>query len=191
VTRPLVKLGEDDRFELVLGAAARARRNRPVGMVAIAAVLLAVSLVFALYSVTSRAASRRGLVRAEKNAVQADVLIDQWKRLVQAEAADPRSGAGQPDQFKASKMEDLAIRAGMKTKPNTPHPAEDKTRPGIVTKRYIYTDVRDPKLGPMLEWIRLGCAETPGLELDSLTLKPEPAGWKMDVTFRIWERTGT
>ncbi len=190
-TRPMVRLSEDDRFELSLGAASRARRNRPVGTVVIAGALLAVSVVFALYSVGARAKSRGGLVRAQQDQAKTDVLIDQWKRLMQAEAAGPKGGAGQPGVFKVSKMEDLATKAGMKSKPNTPRSLEDKTRPGIVTTRYIYSDVRDPELKSLLEWVRSGCAEIPGLELESLTLKPEPTGWKLDATFRIWERAGT
>lgn len=186
-----VKLGEDARFDLSLGAAARERRNRPIAIVALAAGFVLATLVFALYSVSARASSRRDLIRALDDQSHTEVLVDEWKKLVRAEADLPRGGAGQPGEFKISKMEDLSVRALMKSKPNTPRTLEDKTHLGVVISRYYYTEVRDPLLGTMLEWVRLGCAEISGLEVEGITLHPEPAGWRMDVTFRRWERAGS
>lgn len=186
-----VKLGEDARFDLSLGAAARERRNRPFAMVALAAAFVAAALVFALYAVSARASSRSALVRAQEDQAQAGVALAQWSRLIRAEADMPRGGVGQSGEFRISKMEDLATRAGMTSKPNTPRTTDDKTRPGLVISRYFYTEVRNPALGPMLEWVRLASAEVSGLEVESITLHPEPVGWRMEVTFRRWERAGT
>ena len=190
MTRPRIKLSEDDRFELVLGAAGRERRNRPVGLLVAAACILIACAVFAVYAIGARATDRRGLIRAQQDQAKVVGLIEKWKTLAKS-STDSSGVVGQPGAFKVSRMEELATKAGMKTKPNTPRSIEDKTHAGIVLTRYIYTEVRDDNLKALVEWARSGCAEIPGLELESITLKPEPAGWKLDATFRIWERTGT
>lgn len=186
---PRVRLSEEDRFELMLSAAGRERRNRPLGLVIVAAIVLVGCAIFAVYAIGSRASSRGGLVRAQQDQAKLGAMIEQWKALSRTQSDSPL--IGQPNAFKASKMEELATRAGMKTKPNTPRSIEDKTRTGIVVTRHIYTEVRDEHLKALVEWMRSGCAEIPGLELEAMTLKPEPSGWKLDATFRIWERAGT
>lgn len=185
------KLGDDARFDLSLGAAARERQNRPLGLVAMATAFVLVALVFAIYSVSARASSRRELVRALTDQSESDVMIARWAELAKLDAESPRGGVGQPGEFKISKMEDIATRAGM-NKPNTPRTTDDKSHTGIVVSRYFYTEVRNPTLQPLLEWARLACIEIGGLEVEFIKLTPEPAvtGWRMDVTFRRWERAG-
>jgi len=183
-----VRLSEEARFELSLSAMGRERWNRPVAMLVLAVALLLAAGLFALYAVGSRASARADLAKALEDQAHVEVKLVEWKQLSESEGAAPQSGkAG----FKVSVMEDLATRAGMKTRPNAPRAQDDKSRPGVVMYRHFYTEVRDPSLANMVEWVRLACAEIAGLEIDSLAVRPEPAGWKMEVTFRRWERTGS
>lgn len=186
-----VKLGEDAKFELSLAATARERRNRPMVLVFGAAALLIVSGLLAIYGVATRASARSELRIRQEDQSRAEALVGEWKRLVQAETASPvASGIQKP--FKISSMEDLAVRARMKNKPTPPSTREDKSRPGLIITRYTYPDVRDPNLDALVEWVRIATEEMQGLDVESITLKPEPAaGWKMDVTFRRWERAGS
>lgn len=182
------KLSEEAKFELSMAAASRERANRPVGLVAGAAVVLVAGGVFAAYAMASRAAARGRLERAVVDQAMAEARVEEWRRLAESAGAMPTGGTGE---FRVSRMEELAVRAGMKSRPNAPVTRDDKSRPGVVVYSHIYVDVRDPSLAAMIEWMRMACAEIAGLEVEALTVRPEPAGWKMDVTFRRWERTGS
>jgi hypothetical protein len=184
------RLSEESRFELTLGAATRERRNRPMAALVLSGVVLVASAVFAIYAVGARATTRAMLTRSLEDQAQAEVKIAQWIKLTASEGQTP-AGSGKPTEFRASRMEDLATRAGMKNRPNAPASPEDKSRPGIVVYKHIYTGVQDPSLAALVEWVRLATEEISGLELESLKVRPEPAGWRMDVSFRRWERAGT
>lgn len=188
--RTRTRLGDEAKFELALSAASRERANRPLILVVLASALLVGSAGFAAYAVTTRASRRADLARALEDQAWAEAKVEEWKKLGAAEQTQPEN-AGVKGEFKVSKMEDLAIRAEMKSKPNAPVTRDDKSRQGVVVYSHIYTEVRDPSLAHMIEWVRSACAEIAGLEVEALTVRPEPAGWKMDVTFRRWERAGT
>ncbi len=190
--RQRTRLGEEARFELTMAATARERANRPVSMLVLAGAVLAAAAVFAAYAVASRASSRAQLRRGLSDQVEVEARVGEWKKLAEAETANAQGGAaGKPGDFRVSKMEELATRAGMKARPNAPSTRDDKSRAGIVVFTHVYTEVRDPSLSSLVEWVRSACAEIGGLEVMSLTVRPEPAGWKMDVTFRRWERAGS
>lgn len=184
------KLSEESRFELTLGAATRERRNRPIAALVLAGLVVIGAAVFALYAVGARAAARLELRRALSDQAQAEVKVAEWTRMVERDGASPQ-GTGGKSEFRASRMEELATRAGMKNRPNAPASPEDKSRPGIVVYKHVYTGVQDPSLAALVEWVRLATDEISGLELESLMVRPEPAGWRMDVSFRRWERAGT
>jgi hypothetical protein len=183
------RLSEESRFELTLTAAARERRNRPLTVLVLAGVVLAAALVFAIYAVASRASARAELRRALADQAESEVRTAEWIKLSQQEGVSPR--VGQPTEFRASRLEDLASQAGMKNRPNAPTSPEDRSRPGIVLHRHVYTGVQDPSLEALVQWVRLSTEAVAGLEVESLKVRPEPAGWRMDVTFRRWERAGT
>lgn len=188
--RTRTRLSEEARFEMTLAAASRERSNRPLGLVVVACVFLAGTLIFAGSSIASRASARSRLRAELLSQAGAEAKVQEWKRLAQAAADSPQGAIGKPGEFKVSRMEELATRAGLKSRPNAPVSRDDKSRQGIVVFTHVYTEVRDPSLANMVDWVRSACAEIAGLEVESLTVRPEPAGWKMDVTFRRWERAG-
>jgi hypothetical protein len=61
---------------------------------------------------------------------------------------------------------------------------------GVQRVRFEYRAVRDEKLEALLGWLGQATEDIPGLEVFSVTIKPEAAGWLMDVVFTRWERTG-
>jgi hypothetical protein len=183
------RLSEESRFELTLAAAAKERRNRPVAALVLAGLVLAGAAVFAMYAVGVRAGARSELRRALADQAESEVRAAEWVRMSQGGDQTPRVGGR--SEFRVSRMEELATRAEMKNRPNAPASPEDKSRPGIVLHRHVYTGVQDPSLAALVEWVRLATEEIAGLEVESLKVRPEPVGWRMDVTFRRWERAGT
>jgi hypothetical protein len=182
--------GDDLRFEMAVQAASRERRNRPVALVVLAAAALLVTGIAALIGTASRAAAAHEYQNQLEIQARVEGMLSQLAVLKNAEAASTSGAAHEAIPFLLTKMEDLAARAGL-SKPSPPAERPEPRPGGIVVKQYVYTNIRADSLTPLLEWVRLAVAEVPGLELYQITtLKPEPAGWNMSVSFRRWERTG-
>lgn len=181
-------LTDDARFELAMGAAARERRNRPVALVIAAGLVLIIAAVVAATGIAGRASARARLKLVQQDQASVERMAADWAALdAQAGAS---SSLGQPMPKLMSTLEDLAVgRAGMKEKPKTPRTAPQPPRNGIVVTEYFYSDVRDPSLAALVEWVRLA-TEIAGLEVTSLDLTPDKQQWTMSVTFRRWERAG-
>ena len=182
-------LGDDARFELAMAAAGRERTNRPRALVMLAIAVLIVASVAAMWGLASRRSARATLTRALADQAAVEAMNSDWNRLVAEEkdSGADRIGTRMPDLL--TKLEGFATQAGLKDKPNPPR-QNPQTRSGVTVTEYYYTNVKDPSLKPLLEWLRLATAQIPGLEVYSLNLRPDPNNWSMTVTFRRWERGG-
>jgi len=56
--------------------------------------------------------------------------------------------------------------------------------------RFDY-EVRDEDLPRLLSWVQKCIADVSGLEVYSVTLRPEAHKWKLNVSFSRWERIET
>ena len=106
--RTRTRLSEEARFEMTLAAASRERSNRPLGLVVVACVFLAGTLIFAGSSIASRASARSRLRAELLSQAGAEAKVQEWKRLAQAAADSPQGAIGKPGEFKVSRMEELA-----------------------------------------------------------------------------------
>ena len=184
------RIGDESRFELVQAASGRERANRPLGLVIIACLALAIAFLSAIWALSSRRAAMSDLRATLAEQTDVEQMTEEWKRLDRLEReGGPGGGAGLGKQVDHlyDKMEQLAVRAGIKDKPQPPRPIETP-RPPIKVIEYAYTGVKDPSLKALLDWTRLASAEIPGMEVYGITLKPDPTNWSMNVTFRRWER---
>ncbi len=173
-----------------MAASGRERANRPRALVVVAVLALVLALIGVVWGLSSRRSSMRELRAAQADQVQVDQMLKEWEALDRQEhegGPGGMSGLGKPIDGLYSKMEQLAVRAGIKDKPQPPRPLENN-RPPLKIIEYNYTGVRDPSLKALLEWPRLAVAEIPGMEVYGLKLKPDPNNWTLDVTFRRWER---
>jgi hypothetical protein len=180
-------LGDEGRFELAMAASAQEKRNRPVALPLLAAVVLMASLIFAVWALSARNAAERNRVVAQSDEAAVKQMASDWQELVRQEHDAPGlSGEKMPNLL--SRMESLAREAGLKATPANPQTASEP-RQGIIVTTYSYRTVKDASLTALMEWIRKA-AEIPGMEVTELKLKAEPTDWSMDVTFRRWERAG-
>jgi hypothetical protein len=185
---PETGLGDEGRFELAMAAAAQEKRNRPAALVVVSGVVLAASLVFAVWSITSRSAADADRQKALGDQRAVEQLAKDWQELSKQEREGPGvGGLGEKLANPFSRMETLARDAGLKATPANPQTKTDRP-PGIVVTEYSYRGVKDASLPALMEWVRL--ATTLGMEVTGLTLKNGPTDWTMDVTFRRWERAG-
>jgi hypothetical protein len=190
---PTSRLSDETRFELSLAAGAKERRNRPRWLVIAAGLLLALVGIAALAGWVSRRSAITQLDRALQDQAAVEGMTQQLSSLsgVATQAGDQQLGA--PMANLRSTLEGLATRAGMASPP-VPRNEDSVPQPqaGIVVKRYSFFDVRDPSLTAILEWLRLAtqdpASRIPGLEVETLRLKPENNQWSMNLILRRWER---
>jgi hypothetical protein len=187
------RISEEARFELTLAAGARERRNRPLWMVAGAVLVLAITAIAALTGVVAHRSARAQLQRGLEDLASVEHMAAQFRALDAVASQAGQSQLGQPMQRLQSNLEALATRAGFTTPPLARN--EDPSPPnesGIIVRRLNYFDVREPSLGKILEWLRLATQDPgsriPGLEIESLRLKPEGNAWNMNLRLRRWER---
>jgi hypothetical protein len=186
------RISEDARFELAMTAAARERRNRPLWMVGGALVLALVTGAAAITGFLAHRSARSQLERGLQDLAAVEHMAAQFRALDSVAAQAEQSQVGEPMAGLRSRVEDLAKRAGFAVAPLPRN--EDRTPPvnGVVIRRYSYFEVREPSLSTILEWLRLATQDpaerVPGLEIESLTLKPVGNTWNMNLTLRRWER---
>lgn len=187
-------LSDEARFELAMSAAARERRNRPRMFLVLGAAAIIVAGVAAAMGLKARGAAREILAEERASTVQAERLLKELAAMQQKDlGAGSGHGIGQPYPNLMSRLEELGQQAGLEKavkKPVDSKQSGGKIPPDVVVRQYDYSNMNDPSLANLLDWVRKACADVPGLEVYGLTLKAEPTGWTFSVTFRRWERTG-
>lgn len=182
----------DARFELASLAARRERANRPtLWLVAAGALLVAMLAYLAVAFVQSVNAEKA--LRKEIATTQ-DVLrmADELRTLDRAAKDRGKAGVGEPIPDMFSRIQTAARDAGMATDLGAPRSTNEprSSVPNVIGKRFEYSNVHEESLESVLSWIDRSTRSVPGLELHTLTLKPEPRSWQVRVVFRRWERTG-
>ena len=176
---------DDTRFELAAAAAARERRNRPVAPTVAAIVALAAAGLAAVLGLAARASAQREYSDRQAAAVRISSMLTEREALLRRVDAPDLTPVDKP----ISKIGEMATLAGLSEVPPPPRNPRQTQAAGGTIHEYIYPNIKSADLVPLLDWLRLSAAEIPGLEVYSLNLKPDPAGWTMTVTFRRWERS--
>lgn len=182
-------LADDARHELTVAAAARERRNRPMGLVAGAGALLVIAGIAAAAALASRA-SAAGELRAQAGARERiGAQVEELTGLRAAAAAAEGGDAGAPlgALIVTARLDELATSVGLKEKPAPPR-VTDVPKGKIRVKEFLYQNVRSDNLKGLLAWLQSAPGTVPGLEVYRLDLRAEPTAWSMTVTFRRWER---
>jgi len=184
-------LANDVRFTMAMSAARAERANRPTYLLIGAAVLLMVALAALLWSWQARSVAESKL---STELALGQQFVEAAQRLGDVNAT-PKSGpsASEPIADLGSRMQALATRARIAketvTKLIAPASRENVRSGSAIRRKFQYTNVREPTLEPLINWLSFAVDEIPGLKVYSLTIKPDPTGWIMNVTFTRWERS--
>jgi hypothetical protein len=189
------RLSDDARFELAASAGARERRNRPVWMVGGAALLLGAVLLLAVLGITMNASARADLRRQLEDQAHVEQMLAQLRQLTAAQSETGSSNIGAPMADLRTRLESLARTAGFDPPPFSTNEEVRDLPNGIRVRKLPYFNIKAKSLGVVLEWLRLATQDAgriPGLEVESLTLRPSTSDntWTMTLTLRRWERAG-
>lgn len=181
------RMSDDDRYELASLAEARARSNRPGHLIAIGLLVVFVGLMLAAFAWRADAGAARRLDGAARDMA---TLQTQAERL-----ADLRSRmATSPTEDRYREIPDILTRigtisreAGLDSVPSVPTQRND---PFTNARRvnYTYTNVRDGSLEDLVGWTALVTERIPGMHVRSISIRPQPNAWSMNVTFARFER---
>lgn len=179
---------EDARLELASAAARTARRNQPKGMLLFSGAVLVGALIFLLTSVMSRQSALSRLEKSKQQAESAVQLAGRYKALRAASTASPTVQATGSQQI-FSRLEQAGAEAKLERTVPLPKPPRTDKPPGFgsVQSKFDYT-VTDKSLSAILRWLELSVAAVPGLEINSVSLKPDQHTWTIRVTFSRWEK---
>jgi hypothetical protein len=190
MSRSQGRWSEEMRLERAMAAAERERRNRPRGLVVLAALVLVVSGVAAATGVAARSRTFRELTGVLDDQAHVEAMAAEFRALAERQRTAGTQGAGQSMPNFRSRMESLARTAGLTGA--LPQPLEAAPGQGPVVTRIWTYELQEASIKPVLEWIRLATVDRAnrieGLEVYSLDLKPGPDKWNINLKLRRWER---
>jgi hypothetical protein len=175
---------EDLRSTLAAQASRAEQRNRPRALLLIACIVLVVGawVAWSGYSASAQAAERAGAAQRYSDSVlKAAGKLQSLQASGDVQASEPMSQL-------FSRIEALGGVSGLKSR--VPIGAS-QTRPeralGWNQVKTTYT-IRDPELSAVLRWVDAVVAEIPGMEVHSITVRPETTDWSVTVVFSRWEK---
>lgn len=178
----------DERFAIASAASASERENRPRHLVLLAAVAFAASLVYLSVQASERATAKRQLKSRVAEVERVEGMAAEIQRLDEQIAANAvGSGVGVPMPDVLSRLEGFATEAGLKD-PLSHRRGPGRPEGGATLYTYPY-EVRDPSLEAVMTWLQKSVEGIPGLEVQSVRIRPEPTAWSVQVTLSRWERS--
>ena len=181
----------ESRDALVSAAAGNERRNRPVYLVAVAVVLLAACLVSLAASLWAVGTASREFSRERAAATTLASAVGRLKEL-EGQAGGGEKGPAPNDKI-LTMLQGAAERAGLEnSKTLMPRPSPPENRgAGVQRVKFEYDAVRNEELEPLLLWLRYATEDIQGIEVYSVTLRPDANAWIMKVVFQRWQRAGS
>jgi hypothetical protein len=178
---------EESRLALASAAARAERQNQPKGLLYGAGLLLLVALIFVGLALRTSLEAGDDLATQKGQADQVIKQAGKFKALSDAAKAGPELNNQSLTQLR-TRIEQAGLDVGLKAKIPLPQ-THDERPPGLGSKqtRYDY-EVRDEDLPKLLQWVQKSVADVPGLEVYSISLRPDAHQWIMRVSYSRWER---
>ncbi len=166
----------------------REQHNRPTVLLIAGGLVFAVTLVVLLVSVTQRLAADRDLSRERAQAQDLGAKAARLEQLNEAASQKGRSGIGAPIETIRSRISTVARESGVKGDVPLPTPKTGaKSASAGARQQRLQYEVRDESLDNLIAWMQNAAKDIPGLEVYSVTLRPEVNAWYCKVIFSRWE----
>lgn len=183
------RLSPEQRDDLAFAAARAERRNRPAHWLALATLLFAAALISLAWSGWNIRAAEKRLSDQRSIAAQTAELAGQITRLRERAAGAAGAGENQPISQIRSRLQQIGAEAGVTG--TIPVPIDETERFGTsVRRKFRFANVQDDSLPALLSWLDRAVDELPGVEVYSVTIRPQANQWQVSVTFARWERAG-
>lgn len=184
---PAARASLDERFAIASVAAASERENRPRHLVLGAIVLLVASLIYLSVEAGERGTARRQLKGRMTEAEGIEAMAAELVRLDQQVSENSSGGGlGTPMPDVLSRLEGFATEAGLRDQLSHRR-GPGRSEGGATLYTYPY-EVRDPSLENVMTWLQKSVEGIPGLEVQSVRIRPEETLWSVQVTLSRWER---
>lgn len=184
---PAARASLDDRFAIASSASSTERVNRPRHLVLLAVLVLIGAFIYLAAALSDRASAIRAMKRQQRDAEKIIATAEELAVFDERAASDPASAFGAPIPMMLSRLEELAKEAGL-TQALSHRRGPGETKGGATMYRYPY-EIRDPNLESVMLWLQKCVEGIPGLEVQSLRIRPEPQSWYVSVTLTRWERS--
>lgn len=172
------------------GEAAR-RRNTPTGLLVLSLGLFLIALASLFWGISSRSAANEAY---EARVAQARNIRDQVASIkdIKAQSAKFRdTRANEPLKGALLTIRNTApekLRAALEQFPGREMPGVADNAAKLVQKKYQYSNLRHESIEEVMTWLQEATASLRGLEVESLTIRPEANAWQVNVVFSRWER---
>jgi hypothetical protein len=184
---PVAATPEERRAELAALAARTRRANEPRSLVVLAGVGVLVSAVVLGLSVLSYVGAALE-ARAERERAGAIATRVAHLRALGERASTDAADAGESTRFR-SRIDRAGVEAGLRDPLRVPAEAiPDIDRTKGTRQVQLTFDIRDPSMEALVQFMQRAVAEVPGLEVQSIQIKPEAQVWYLQVKFARWER---
>jgi hypothetical protein len=185
---PVAATPEERRAELAALAARTRRANEPRSLVVLAGVGVLVSAVVLGLSVLSYVGAALE-ARAERERAGAIATRVAHLRALGERASTDAADAGESITRFRSRIDRAGVEAGLRDPLRVPAEAiPDIDRTKGTRQVQLTFDIRDPSMEALVQFMQRAVAEVPGLEVQSIQIKPEAQVWYLQVKFARWER---
>ena len=179
------------RLEASVEAVAAERRNRPMGLIAIAAVVLIGATIFAVYASSQRAKARGDMNRARYTVQQLANLQAQIDAYQDSDAQrNLRRQLAPTMRNIRSRLEQIARTIGMDDGALQLGQISDRRALGLdspLLLRTIDATISGGDVELTLEWMQAVTDQVDGLFVSGVTLNPSSDGWHVNVRLSRWE----
>lgn len=176
---------DDLKAELGVVSLRQQSQNRPVRLLVVTGIVLVVAVIFLLVGISRKFSADARLVKDRAQTKEILILANRLDRLKVA-AQTREGGVGIQIEGIRSRILAAGTEAGLKNPIPLPRPEQSRGGVDAVQQRLAY-DVRDESLDAITRWIEIALRGTSGLEVYSISIKPEANQWNCKVTFSRWE----
>lgn len=167
------------------------RRNTPSGLLVLSLGLFLVSAASLVWAASSRKAANETLDARYAQAKNIRELVASIKEITSQAAKVRDTRANEPLKGALLTIRNTApekLRTALDQFPGRETPGTNDSAAKLVQKKYQYSNLRHDSVEDVMAWLQEATTTIKGLEVESLTIRPEAATWQVNVVFTRWER---